>query len=31
VDQLRRDPAIAALINADISTQDEIHDRAVAR
>ena len=31
LDRLRRYPAIAALINADISTQDEMHDQAVGR
>jgi len=31
LDRLRRHPAIAALINAGTSTQDEMHDQALAR
>jgi RNA polymerase sigma factor (sigma-70 family) len=31
LERLRRYPAIAALINADTCTQDEMHDQAVAR
>jgi RNA polymerase sigma factor (sigma-70 family) len=31
LDRLRRYPAIAALINASLGTQDEMHDQAVAR
>ena len=31
LDRLRRYPAIAALINASLGTQDEMYDQAVAR
>lgn len=31
LDKLRRHPAIAALINAGTSTQDQMHDQTVAR